>query len=208
MLQGSRGEVLLWVTVVHIGLASAADSGNSPAAAVGRWADCGEQAAPCRRQVPCQSPPSTFPQPCREKVEKVCRQNRSHRHRPDRRNSGNGCPPSCWGVYPRGRDSTSCRSGLRRSRTAPPPAGSRWRFLRPKRQRCYPSVPMGGVQAKGRSPVKGVGEVGVIHTSIRQSVVHLTSCCGTAWLRSSLRKKASTFCCAVRSSRSSICAFL
>ena len=35
-----------------------------------------------------------------------------------------------------------------------------------------PSVPMGGVQAKGRSPVRGVGEVGFIHTSIRQSVVH------------------------------------
>ena len=34
-----------------------------------------------------------------------------------------------------------------------------------------------------------LGEVGFIHTSIRQSVVHLTSCCGTAWLRSSLRKK-------------------
>ena len=114
-LQGSRGEVLLWVTAVRIGPANAADSGNSPAAAAGRWAVCGEQAAPCRRQVPCRNRSSTFPQPYREKVEKVCRQNRSHRHLPDRRNSGNGCPPSCWGVYPHGRDSTSCRSGLRRS---------------------------------------------------------------------------------------------
>ncbi len=45
------------------------------------------------------------------------------------------------------------------------------------------------------------------HRSVR-SVVHLTSLLRTAWLRSSLRKMASTFCCAVRSSRSSICAFL
>ncbi len=124
----SRGEVLLWVTAVRIGPANAADSGNSPAAAAGRWADCGEQAAPCRRQVSCRSPPSTFPQLCREKVEKACRQNRSHRHLPDRRNSENGCPPSCWGVYPRGRGSTSYRSGLRRSRIAPLPAGSRCVF--------------------------------------------------------------------------------
>ena len=147
-LQESRGEVLLWVTAVHIGPANAADSGNSPAAAAGRWAVCGEQAAPCRRQVPCRNRSSTFPQPCREKVEKVCRQNRSHRHPPDRRNSGNGYPPSCWGVYPRGRDSTSCRSGLRRSRIAPPPAGSRWRFLRPKRQRCYPPSQWAGYRRK------------------------------------------------------------
>ena len=83
-----------------------------------------------------------------EKVEKVCRQNRSHRHPPDRRNSGNGCPPSCWGVYPRGRDSTSCRSGLRRSRTAPLPARSRWRALRPKRQRCYPPSQWAGYRRK------------------------------------------------------------
>ena len=134
----SRGEVLLWVTAVRIGPANAADSGNSPAAAAGRWAVCGEQDAPCRQQVPCRNRSSTFPQPYREKVEKVCRQNQSHHHLPDRRNSGNGCPPSCWGVYPRGRGSTSCRSGLRRSRIAPLPAGSRWRSLRPKRQRCYP----------------------------------------------------------------------
>ena len=123
-------------------------SGNSPAAAAGRWAVCGEQAAPCRRQVPCRNRSSTFPQPCREKVEKVCRQNRSHRHLPDRRNSGNGCPPSCWGVYPRERDSTSYRSGLRRSRIAPLPAGSRWRSLRPKRQRGYPPSQWVGYRRK------------------------------------------------------------
>ena len=123
-----------------------------------------------------------------------------HRHLPDRRNSGNGCPPSCWGVYPRGRDSTSCRSGLRRSRIALLPAGSRWRSLRPKRQRCY-LRPNGWVQAKRTKPGEGVGEVGFIHTSIRQSVVHLTSCCGTAWPRSSLRRRLCTFCCAVRSSQ-------
>ena len=81
-------------------------------------------------------------------------------------------------------------------------------FFTSEKTGVLPSVPMGGVQTKGRSPVRGVGEVGFIHTSIRQSVVHLTSCCGTAWLRSSLRKKASTFCCAVRSSRSSSCASL
>ena len=136
------------VTAVHIGSANAADSGNSPAAAAERWAVCGEQAAPCRRQVPCRNPPSTFPQPYREKVEKVCRQNRSHRHPPDRRNSGNGCPPSCWGVCPRERDSTSCRSGLRRSRIALLPAGSRWRSLRPKRQRCYPPSQWAGYRRK------------------------------------------------------------
>ena len=35
-----------------------------------------------------------------------------------------------------------------RSRTAPLPAGSRWRSLRPKRQRCYPPSQWAGYRRK------------------------------------------------------------
>lgn len=35
-------------------------------------------------------------------------------------------------------------------------------FFTSEKTEVLPSVPMGGIQAKGRSPVKGVGEVGFI----------------------------------------------
>lgn len=70
-----------------------------------------------------------------------------------------------------------------------------------------PSVPMGGIQAKGWILMRGLGEVW-FHTSIGQSFAHITSCCGVMWRHSSLRKKASTFCWAVRSCCSSCLALL
>ena len=70
-------------------------------------------------------------------------------------------------VYKRQRDSTSYRSGLRRSRTAPLPAGSRWRFLRPKRQRCYPCLlytsPYSSEEIVTRQFINGEKPTGIIN---------------------------------------------